>query len=60
MEDCERYGGHVLIQSRLNGTVGYLRHVVLRPAVKVGYVKGLQVWWGCAVFVRMPKPVGHC
>jgi hypothetical protein len=35
VEDCERYGGNVLIQSRLNNTAGYLRRVVLWPAVKV-------------------------
>ena len=29
MEDCERYGGNVLIKGRLNNTVGYLRRVVL-------------------------------
>ena len=35
MDDCEEYGGNSLIQSSLNNTVGYLRHVVLWPAVKV-------------------------
>jgi hypothetical protein len=63
VEDCDRYGGNDLIQSRLNNTVGYLRRVVLWPAVKVvqvGYVKGQHVWCGCAVFVLIHKPVGHC
>jgi len=35
VEDCERYGGNVLINRRLNITVRYLRPVVLWPAVKV-------------------------
>jgi hypothetical protein len=33
--ECEEYCGNVLIQGSVNNKVGYLRNVVLWPAVKV-------------------------
>jgi hypothetical protein len=35
MEECEEYGVNVLIKGSLNNAAGYLRHVLLWPAVKV-------------------------